>query len=293
MATIKTLIEMAKEDNIDRYISALLKDKNGIIDDIFQNGITDVTCAYLFYCLNPNEYIYDVDNSEWYKINIYGIYEKDKKSSLLKDDINKLFMMIEQEFNERNKNLEDEEMKTFLTKRYLMIRKYLLNTKNKDKIINELGLLYKKSNIYEKFDNINNHILAFKNGVYDFKTNEFRNAKSEELITCTTEYNYDKPQQDTIDEINELLISIMPNEEDRTYLMKSISLGLIGENILEEFYIWIGNGSNGKGILRDLLLNTLGNYFDNMEIEYLSKTRDHGHANSADPIMARKKIVEL
>ena len=58
---------------------------------------------------------------------------------------------------------------------------------------------------------------------------------------------------------------------------------------MEEFYNWIGNGRNGKGLLRDLISNTLGEYFDNMEIEYLCKNKDGQHANSADPVMARKK----
>ena len=289
-ASIKTLINMAKEDNHNKYIEALLKDKESIIDDIFQNNISDVTCSYLFYCLYSNEYIYDMDNSEWYKINKYGIYEQDTKNILLKDHINKtLFRTIEQEFIKRSKKMDDEELKTALTKKYLLIRKYLLNTKSKENLIKELSLLYKKSKIFEKFNNVNDYILAFKNGIYDLKTNEFRNAKADELVTCTTGYDYEKPQQDATDEINKILISIMPDKEDRTYLLKSISLGLIGENLLEEFYIWIGNGSNGKGILRDLILYTLGEYFDNMEIEYLAKTRDHSHANSADPIMAKKK----
>lgn len=169
------------------------------------------------------------------------------------------------------------------------MRKYLLTSKNKDSIVNELVLLYKKSKIYESFDNVNNYILAFSNGVFDLKTSEFRNAKPEELVTCTTGYMYSEPKQQFIDEINELLISIMPNLDDRTYLFKTIALGLIGDNLLEEYYIWVGSGSNGKGLLRDMISNTLGEYFDNMEIEYLEKTKHQSSANSADPIMARKK----
>jgi P4 family phage/plasmid primase-like protien len=289
-ASIKTLIDMAKEDNSEKYIAALLKDKYGIIDDIFQNGITDVTCSYMFYCLCSNEYIYDTDNSEWYKINKYGIYERDNKSVLLKDHINKvLFRTIEREFIDRSGNIEDEEIKTTFTKRYVSIRRYLLHTKNKDNVITELSLLYKRSKIYEKFDNVNNYALAFKNGVYDLKTNEFRDAKPEELITCTTGYDYSEPKSENIKFLEKVLLSIMPDKEEREYLLKTISLGLRGDNLLEEFYIYIGVGQNGKGLLRDLIKNTLGEYFDNIEIEYFAKTKMGIHANSADSVMARKK----
>ena len=149
--------------------------------------------------------------------------------------------------------------------------------------------MYGQSKIYEKFDNVNDYVFAFKNGVYDLKTNEFRNAKPNELITCTCKYTYCEPDKKTVDEINTLIESIMPNKDDRTFLMKTISLSLIGVNLLEQFYIWIGSGSNGKGVLRDLMMNTLGEYFDNMEIEWFAKTNHQGHAGAADPAMARKK----
>ena len=290
-ATLKTLKDMAIEDNPDKYSNVFLKDKISILDDIFFYGIGDVTCAYLFFCLYPNNYIYDRDNNVWYKINDYGIYEIDKNNKLLKDHINrKLLKQIEKQYLKKNKKLNDEELKTKLTKTYLSIRKYLIYNKNKNNIIDELSLLYQQSKIYEKFDDVNNNILAFKNGVYDFITHKFRNAYPEELVTCTTGYNYEKPNQETIKELNDIIITIFPEKIERTYLLKTISIGLIGDNILEEFYFWINsNGQNGKGLLRDLICYTLGDYFDNMEIEYLCKTKDGVHANSADPIMAKKK----
>jgi len=288
-ATIKTLIDMAKEDIPKAYTMALLKDKVGILDDIFFNGVTDVSCSYLFYCLLPLDYIYDADNNEWYKINEYGIYGKDKNNILLKDQINKTLMMVlEKEYILRNSNINDEDTKTKITKIYLAIRRYLSCSKNKLNIINELALLYKQLKIYERLDNVNNNIIAFENGVYDLESYEFRNAKPEELVTTTTGYEYQKITTSEIEEVNNILISIFPNDIERKYLLKTLSLGLVGINILEEFYIWIGSGSNGKGVLRDLVNYTLGGYFDNMEVEYFEKTAHQSHSN-ADRVMARKK----
>lgn len=288
--SIKSLIEMAKQDNFPKYMDAFLNDKQSILEDIFYNNISDVTCSNLFYCLFPKTYIYDMDNNEWYKINEYGIYQSDKNNTLLKDHINKsLLREIEKEFIDKSKKIIDEEQKNKLIKTYVSIRKYLLNNKNKINIINELSLLYKRTKIFEKFDNVNNYVLAFTNGVYDFKINKFRIAEPEELITCTTGYKYKKVDVETIDEIKNIIISIFPINEERKYLLTSISLGLIGDNPLEEMYIWIGSGQNGKGLLRDLISYMLGEYFDNAEIEYFCKTKNGIHANAADPVMARKK----
>jgi P4 family phage/plasmid primase-like protien len=288
--TIKTLIEMAKEDNYSAYRKAVLQDKIGILNDLFSNGITDVTCAYLFYCMCPHDYIYDIENNEWYKINEYGIYIADKNNNLLKNHINELILKeVEKEYMSRSLKISDDSIKTQMTKIYLSMRKYLLCYKNKLNMVNELGLLYGQLKIYEKIDNVNNDIIAFQNGVYDLLTNEFRKAKPDELVTVTTNYDYKKITDSEIKEVNNILESIFPDNEERKYLLKTLSLGLIGRNVLEEFYIWIGNGSNGKGILRDFINYTLGDYFDNMEIEYFAKTKNGIHMGAADPVMARKK----
>lgn len=108
-------------------------------------------------------------------------------------------------------------------------------------------------------------------------------------MTVNCGYNYEPPTQTIIDELNKILQDIYPHQ----YLIQNLSLSLFSGNPLEQFYIWIGSGGNGKGLLRDLLANTLGSYFDPMEIEYLCKTNHQGHATAADPVMARKKNSRL
>lgn len=293
-ANLKTLIKMAKMDDIYKYMDALLKDKKTIMNNILLDGINDVICAFLFYCMEPETYIFDVQNNDWYKINKYGIYKKDDGCVLLKDHINKILLNeIEKAYLNKYQEINDEELKNKLTKNFLQTRKYLLNNKNKQFISNELSLLYKQDNIFKKLDNVNNYIIAFDNGVYDLKENIFRNALPEELVTCTTGYNYDQTNEQVIEDLYIILTNIFPDNEERKYILKTLSLGLLGDNLLEEFYIWIGNGRNGKGILRDLLQHTLGNYFDNAEVEYFCQTKHQTHANAADCVLAKKKNCRI
>jgi len=293
VATMKTLMELAKYDNYSMFVDALLKDTNANMIEILFYNIDDVLCAYLFYSLSPKSYIYDVTNKNWYKINTYGIYEMDKECLNIKGDINKILLHeIEKLYMAKCRQL-DEEQKTKLTIKYLNIRKYLHYNGNKGKIISELCLLYKHDKFYEQADNVNNKLLAFNNGVYDLEIFEFRNAKPEELITCTTGFDYKEQNITKSNELEKILESIMPDIEERSYLLTTIALGLIGELMMECFYIWIGNGANGKGVLRDFISATFGNYFDNMEIEYLCKNKHGVHASAADPVMARKKNCRL
>jgi len=89
------------------------------------------------------------------------------------------------------------------------------------------------------------------------------------------------------------LRDILPNTEELTYVLKMLSTALIGDMLLEQFYIWIGKGRNGKGLLSHFMMNTLGPYFDSMEIDYLCKTNQGVHTNTADPVMAKKKNCRL
>lgn len=289
-ARINTLIEISKEDNYELYRKAINEDAGELLNKIFKNGIDDLRCAEYFYKKFNSLYIYDIDNKDWYRRNEYGIYEKDSSGIIILKDINNLLIPnIEAEIYKRKKTLQEEEKIIFL-KIGNQIEKYLGKNKNKKEgVLEELKILYGQLKIYEKFDNVNNYVIAFKNGIYDLKEDIFRNAKPEELITCTTGFNYEKPKEELIKDINNMLIDIMPDKEERTYLLKTISLGLIGSNPLEECYIWIGGGRNGKGLIRDLIMHTLGDYFSSMEIEYLAKTKHGVSAHAADPIMAKKK----
>ena len=303
-ATILSLIEMAKVDcfdednwnqeNVDKFHHALIHDRKTILDLLYSNGISDTVGAYMYYCLCPTGYIFDGVNNLWYKLNKWGIYVTDNTVTLLKNDINKIVLpSLEREFFRRSQNKSDEE-KTKLAKIYCDMRKYVSKSKNKDEMIKELKLLYNDMEVQERFDNVNNYVIAFKNGVFDLKERGFRPAKPEELITCTTGYNYVKASKEKIDELVRILTTIMPDMEERTYLLKHIAQGLVGDKMLEQFYIWIGTGRNGKGLIRDLIALALGKYYGSMEIDYLchSESKNH-HSNQADPIMASKKNTRI
>jgi hypothetical protein len=87
--------------------------------------------------------------------------------------------------------------------------------------------------------------------------------------------------------------SMFPSKGVTDYNLSTIAQCLAGEGSLEKFYLWKGSGRNGKGTLRDIIMYTFGRYFDTLEIDYLNKTKQGQHANTADDIMARKKNVRL
>lgn len=293
-ANLTTLINMAQEDNIMQYRIASLRDRETIANTILKEGITDLSGARFFYCLCPNEYIKDIENNEWYKINKFGIYESDPDNTFLRGQMNTLlFEELDKCYKRKYDETTDLKVQQNLLINFKYAQRYLSTTRSKRNIIDELGVFYGQKKLFERLDNINHYVVGFNNGVFDLITNQFRDAKPEELITCTTKYSYAPPQQQYINEVTTILTNIFPDDLERKYVLKTISLGLIGDNPLEQFYIWIGSSRNGKGVLSTLIRNTLGEYYDTALIDYFCDSKHKSDSNSADSIMARKKNCRI
>ena len=293
--TIATLITMVKVDSPIEYSKCLERDIESIQRSILKHGITDYTAAKMFYHLNPDKYVYDQINKVFYAINQYNIWLRDVDAVELKSEIATLLPKLEQTYYQVTSSMSDETKKTYAAT-FAKITKYLNSTHNKESVVKELILFYKRRDLVTLFDNVNDYLFACKNGVIDLVTRKFRLPLPEEYITATSKYDYAEctPEIElVIDEIINFTGEMMPSMEDLEYTFSIIAQSLAGKGGKEEFYVWHGEGGNGKGLLRDLIMGTFGDYFDSMEIEYLIANKHGKHANDADPVMARKKNCRI
>ncbi|AYV81568.1 MAG: DNA primase [Harvfovirus sp.] len=320
-ATINSLFYWAKEDEdySDKYKNARRSSVKYIIYYLFMYGISDEWTAHLFYSLRPDDYIFDGEEKKWYHLNKYGLWLADLNSSELKTEIADILctpltreyesrsMLLEAELRRNLKSTTDSDMitkmkkesernKKLLDKTYATMLKYLDRAKDQENVVKSLIKRYSKPDLVDKFDKVAPYIFAFKNGVYDLKDNLFRKARPEEYITCTAGYDY-YPKADPIIKaiLMKYLLDIMPDKDELKYLLGATSRGLVGNNKLEEFYIWIGSGRNGKGLIRDMLMYALGDYFGTMPVAYIlqSDSKYGTNPNAPDDIMYqnRKKRV--
>jgi putative DNA primase/helicase len=74
----------------------------------------------------------------------------------------------------------------------------------------------------------------------------------------------------------------MPNNEDREYLRKILGYQLTGNMDARVFFIWYGDGSNGKSVIMKLLKNILGPMYHQCGKGIFMKTSE-GCAESASP----------
>ena len=154
--------------------------------------------------------------------------------------------------------------------------KNLLNTiktLNTNKTRENIIKIFKSDNYVEDVEwNKHINLFVFDDCIYDLYKGEFVDAKAEDYINLSCGYNYELEDFENIETVKEDIIkifkSIVKNEEEYKYFMKTIASFLIQNNIEEKAYFWLGQGRNGKGTMTTLLRNTLKNYWGELNTEY-------------------------
>lgn len=244
-----TLYYFLKEDSPSVFNE--LMQKNNEIWETMKN-LDHENVASLFYNKYSKKYIYK--NKSWYIKNEYNIFkcydDKAVSTSILSVDVCEFIKNLIKELLEttKNKNLIEVLNKGYKKVGYTSFLKGVCDI---------LIKYYNNQDI--KFNN-NNDLLAFDNGLFDVTTGLFRDIEPEDYITITTKYNYPKVKDEKIyNEIKELIYSIFEDKEICEYWSKTIAMSFFGKNY-QSFYLHTGVGRNGKGILHNLISNSLGEY---------------------------------
>jgi P4 family phage/plasmid primase-like protien len=170
----------------------------------------------------------------------------------------------------------------------------LENVSFKNNILSQIVYLFKTydNDFYINLDSTP-HLLGFKNGIYDFNKNAFREGSGDDYITYSTGYDYmpyDPQSKHTI-EIYTFLSQIIPNKRVLEYTLKVLGKSLVGAPD-ERFYIWTGlSGANGKSTLINFLENTLGDYITSVDVSLLTNKRASASNASPDVVRLRGKRI--
>lgn len=109
--------------------------------------------------------------------------------------------------------------------------------------------------------NKNPYLIAFKNGVYDFQADVFREGTPEDYLSTCLPINYvdyktaDHPE---ILQIEDFFRKIFPDDSLREYFLYQASQVFIGGNRAKIILFWTGEGNNGKTVTQYLFERMLG-----------------------------------
>ena len=281
--------EVTMTDDIKRYLEESLTGSH------YQIAKT----AYLIY--KDRFRVDDVKNTTWYEYDGVRWNKSHLMNILVSEELPKYYKGIKVS----DTSMASKDLKEFLTND----EKIDANVRNQlvDSIISKLENVNFKNNIlsqivylYKNYDpefasrlDSNPYLLGFKNGVYDFQQNAFRQSVPNDYITFSTGYDYIEYDETNshVQEIYEFLGKIITNEKVRTYLLKVLGKSLVGIPD-EKFYIWTGlSGANGKSTLVNFLEHTLGEYTTSVDVSLLTNKRANSSNASPDIIRLRGKRI--
>jgi putative DNA primase/helicase len=135
----------------------------------------------------------------------------------------------------------------------------------------------------------NPELMGFSNGVLDLRTLMLDTAPDPKLlISRSTGVDWD-PAADIVPFFN-FVDDIMGGDSDiRDYLLRILGYSMIGTNREQKFWMWVGQGQNGKGVLARTVAKALGDYAATPPDTLYMKTK-FGAASSDKP---RPELLKL
>jgi len=244
----------------------------------------------------------DIKNSEWYIYNGVRWEKTYRLNIMISEELPRYYkgMKIKNESSgnraysddsNTNENFAEENVRN---QQIDNIIQKLENVVFKDNIVKQLTYLFKNHDKdFVKYLDENPYLLGFNNGIYDFRTCEFRQGKIDDFITYSTGYDYIDYDENNIHvkEIYEFLSKIITNESVREYLLKVLGKCLLGQPD-EKFFIFTGiSGANGKSTLINFLEMCLNEYMISADISLLTNKRNN--SGNASPDVLRMKGVRM
>jgi P4 family phage/plasmid primase-like protien len=279
--TRASIIYWAKQDAIEEYQNVKKNTIDQYIEDtIFEAGDWDY--AMVLYHLFKDKYICSsITNKKWYVFKKHR-WEKDEGQRLrlaISTDLFELYSEKQAQYLADAQHYEpnDEHHEKFQRKikKIAEICIKLKKTNDKNNIMREASEIFFDQDFVKNMDS-NPYLMCFTNGVFDFKTKEFRDGYPQDYISKSTGIAYihqDKTSKEIEREIITFMTQLFPQPDLCKYMWSHLASVLIGIKKEHAFNIYRGSGSNGKSILTDLMSQCLGDYKGTVPITLVTDKR--------------------
>lgn len=145
-------------------------------------------------------------------------------------------------------------------------------------------------NPVREFD-IRPDLLAVKNGVVDLRFGVFRAAMPQDYLSLQANVEYDPEAKCPL--FMHFIRSVADGDDAlRQFLCLVCGYTVTGGTDEQKFYVFVGAGGNGKGVLSHTLAYLLGSYAKPASPNLLSKAY-HGNPNSPSPAVAALRGVRF
>lgn len=279
-----TIRYYAKESNLAEYMKLCPKkgpDSYFIkIDDLIKGALT------VAHVISPKlEQHLKWSNEKWFMYyKKTGLWVETKEPSHLIVQIihQHIDYSIKLKIDERI-NCDDEELQKVITKdieTYGKMYGAIDKTGFYSMITKHLRTILFDSEFYLKLDN-NPYKVAFLNGIYNMRTNEFIDGYSDtDYITKTIPFDYQFPSDEDTAFVSSIIHKICNcNDQHMAYYLGVLGQAMLGDAELEKaLYFCVGiGGNNGKTLILEALADIMPNYVSKIERKTFEKGYSKAH----------------
>ncbi len=308
------------DDVIDTVDGDMKKVLTSQINKMNDAGVCEMLLQYF-----PDNFVYQKDDKKFYCWNRTANKWEADDTILRKTityDVPQCFEKELQPF--QHHLLKDDKSPNYelLSKHYSVLTKFIKEKCKESvgecQVVNKGKTAFARSDIV--FDN-NPNLVGFDNGVVDLNELCFRPYKPTDYVTWSCGYDFkpmlaslgvvekddkgvssirylteaDLTEEDLtqIQKLRNTLKKILPNQEHLDLVLTILASGVSGKAI-EKFFIFNGNGRNGKGFLHELVKSALGNYYYEVDSLVLQESKKFAKSRDSNPEvagLAKKRIV--
>lgn len=297
--SIGTLKYWAKLDNPKEYERVISESLNKNLEIVLGSDGSHYDIAVITSKIMADKVVYDGKMKMWFFVDEKtNIWESDKEGNkmvkILAVDVCEVFMKASHNYATKSFNCEPQFKVSYeeKSKKCISIAKQLKNASFQDSVKKCCKNTFMKSDFFEKFIDKKEGLYACNNLIIDLDEKKFRLIEPTDYIMTTCEFDYnDNVEQIIIDEIMDILKTILPVWAVLCYLLDTLSSRLYGKNLLQLFFIWTGIGSNGKSVIGNLLDVTFGKYFGKISAESITKPSKNANSTSEFSRVSQSRIV--
>ena len=290
--TVGTIVHYAKLDNPEGYAEIVREKVEIHLKDALSGSHYDIAKA--LHAKYGNEFVCaSIQSRAWFQFTEHR-WEPIENGVFLRRRISEEFI---QEYKKQANDLigklstaTDKGEQEMYNTRLKQIMKMMANLKSspfKTNVMKECMEVFYDKRFRERLDT-NPYLFPFKNGVYDLKTNVFRDGLPEDFISKTAAVNYNPTltvDAQSVQDVFTYLEKVFPDKSVRQYFMDVSSDLFLGGNHQKHVYFWTGEGDNAKSVTQNIFEKMLGKL--SIKFNTTVITGKKVQSGSANPELAR------
>lgn len=297
--SIGTLKYWAKLDNEKQYKKVIEESLDKYVEVVLGSDGSHYDIAVITSKIMADKIVYDGKMKSWFFVDEKtNIWKSDKEGvkmvQILSVNVCEVFLKASNNYAKKSLECEPQFKVSYeeKSKKCINIAKQLKNGSFQDSVKKCCKCTSQKDDFFEKFMDKNEGLFACDNLIIDLDKKIFRPIEPTDYIMTTTGYDYDfNVEQVIIDEIMDILKTILPVWSVLCYLLDTLSSRLYGKNLLQLFFIWTGKGANGKSVIGNLLDITFGKYFGKIGADTITKPTKNANSTSEFSRISQSRIV--